>query len=90
MVIMIRVFGQQLDPNRVAKFELLKIYGIGQTRAAQICSALGIGDTTRVKELSSEYQNMIQDKTRELGFTVGEDLKRQLLIGEKARSAIVI
>lgn len=85
---MIRVFGQQLNPSKVAEFELLKVYGIGRTRAAQICRALDISNTTRVKELPPEYQNKIQDKARELGFVVADDLRRQLLIADKARIAI--
>lgn len=84
---MIRVFGQELDLNKVTEFALLKVYGIGLTRSRQLCKYLSILNT-RVKDLSPEYQNKIQDAVKYFKWTIDEDLRRQNALAQKIKDSI--
>lgn len=84
---MIRVFGQELDQKKLARFALLKVYGIGHSRAQEICKALGITNQ-RVHELDPDYQKKIQDAASKLGYNVEEELRRSELVIRKAAEAV--
>lgn len=85
---MIRVFGQELDQNKIVEFALLRVYGIGRTRAQKICRALEIGSNVRVRDLTPDYQNKIQGVTNSFGWVVDEDLRRQLILEQKVRDSV--
>ena len=51
---MARIAGVNIPDNKHAAISLTYIFGIGRTRAQDICAATGIAPTTKIQELSSE------------------------------------
>lgn len=73
----LRISDRELDPNKVVMYAIRSIFGIGPTISAKICSELGISDTTRVRELSSQDLLRLGEKIGT--YTVGSELERQNL-----------
>lgn len=72
-----RIIGVELPANKRVEFALQTIYGIGPTRAAEICERLNIKPELRAKELTDEYiakiTKILQDE-----LVVEGDLRRQI------------
>lgn len=76
----LRVFDTELDPTKVVRFALLRIFGIGLYRSKKICEILGINDSMRVKDLKEEDVLRIQNAAKMQGYAVANDLKHELMI----------
>lgn len=71
-----RVFGEELDPNKIVPYALrARVKGLGIPSAMKICEKLGI-TTKRVKDLKEEDVLNIQNTARELGYETGSDRNR--------------
>lgn len=73
---MARLFGVDLPREKRAEIGLTYIYGIGRTRASQICAEAGIDPSTRVKDLTDEELTRIRDYI-DTNFIVEGDLRRE-------------
>jgi len=73
---MIRVAGVILPPKKHIKIALLSIFGIGITRALQICNNIGLEPTTKVSDLTEQAIKLIQQAVAE--FQVEGDLRRKV------------
>jgi small subunit ribosomal protein S13 len=73
----LRISGKELDPNKIVMYAIRSIFGIGPTVSAKICSELGISETTRLKELSS--QDLLKLNEKISTYMVGNELERQNL-----------
>jgi len=73
---MARIAGVNLQPNKHLWVALTQIYGIGRTRALQICESTGIVKETKVRELSEGDQEKLRQTIGE--FTVEGDLRREV------------
>ncbi|MBY6203703.1 30S ribosomal protein S13 [Halomonas denitrificans] len=73
---MARIAGVNLQPNKHIWVALTQIYGIGRTRAYEICDATGVAPTTRVRELTEGEEEKLRQKVGE--FTVEGDLRREV------------
>jgi len=60
---------------------LTAIYGIGRTRAGQICAAAGIAPNVRLQELTEEQVDGIRAEVAKL--TVEGDLRREVSMNIK-------
>jgi small subunit ribosomal protein S13 len=78
---MIRVSGVILPPNKHIGIALRSIFGIGRTRALQICQAVGVEPSVKVSEIKEETANMIQKVVSE--FEVEGDLRRRIAMNIK-------
>jgi small subunit ribosomal protein S13 len=84
---MARIAGVNLQPNKHTWVALTQIYGIGRTRALQICEQTGIAPDTRVRDLTEGEQeklrNIVSDMTVEgdLRREVGMNIKRLMDLG---------
>ena len=79
---MARIAGVNVPTNKRVVIGLQYIYGVGATRAAEICKATGIAEAKRVNELSDDE---IQ-KLRELidsDYRVEGDLRREVAMNIK-------
>ncbi|MEK7105627.1 MAG: 30S ribosomal protein S13 [Patescibacteria group bacterium] len=74
---MARIAGVTIPTNKQVSIALTYIYGIGDTRAAQICEKAGVAKTVRVKDLSEEQVNKVRDLV-EKGFRVEGELRRDV------------
>lgn len=74
---MARLFGVDLPKNKRVKVALTYIFGIGKTRAEDICKKLNISDSLRTENLSDENVANIRAMV-EQGFKVEGDLRREV------------
>jgi small subunit ribosomal protein S13 len=74
---MARIAGVDLPRDKRLEIGLTYIYGIGLTRAQQICSALEMNPDTRVRDLTDDEATKIR-RYIESNFTVEGDLRREV------------
>lgn len=78
---MARIAGINIPDHKHAVISLTSIYGIGRTRAQQICDAAGIAPSTKVKDLS---EGELETLRTEVGkFSVEGDLRREVTMNIK-------
>ena len=73
---MARIAGVNIPVHKHAWVGLTHIYGIGRSRAQQICTAAGVDPSAKIRELSdAEVENL---RTAVAQFTVEGDLRREV------------
>lgn len=78
---MARIAGINIPVNKHAVIALTAIYGIGTTRAQQICAAAGIQPDRKIKDLAeSEVETL---RTEVSKYTVEGDLRRTVSMSIK-------
>jgi small subunit ribosomal protein S13 len=77
---MIRISGIVL-PNKHISVALRSIYGIGKTRALEICEKVGVSPATKVSEIQEDIANLLQKVVAE--YEVEGDLRRRIAINIK-------
>lgn len=71
-----RISGITIPDNKHLVYGLTEVYGIGQSRAAEILSDLGINQYTKTADLTTEQENAIRERVE--SFTIEGELKRQV------------
>ncbi len=78
---MARIAGVNIPTHKHVVISLTAIYGIGRSRASEICHKVGIEPTTKVKDLTEEQVDQIRS---EIGnYTVEGDLRREVSMNIK-------
>ncbi len=78
---MARIAGVNLPVQKHTWVALTHIYGIGRTRAYEICAATGIAPETKVRDLTEGEQEKLR---LEVGkYTVEGDLRREVAMSIK-------
>ncbi|MBI5462212.1 MAG: 30S ribosomal protein S13, partial [Gammaproteobacteria bacterium] len=78
---MARIAGINIPVNKHTVIALTAIYGIGRTRASEICAATGIEPSRKIKDLA---ENEVEALRAEVGkFTVEGDLRRTVSMSIK-------
>ena len=78
---MARIAGINIPVQKHAVIALTSIYGVGRTRAKQICEAAGVAADRKIKDLDD---NEIEALRAEVGkFTVEGDLRREISMNIK-------
>lgn len=72
----IRIEGVILDPNKHIRVALQSIYGIGNTRALEICEKTKIDQQTKVSQLTDSQLKTLQDAVGE--YDVEGPLRRKI------------
>jgi len=72
---MARIAGINIPLNKHINIALTSIFGIGRTRADQICESAGVAMDVRVKDLSEAEVEQL--RTEVARFTVEGDLRRE-------------
>ena len=78
---MARIAGINIPLNKHVVIALTSIYGIGNTRAKQICEAASIAEDTKVKDLAEPEVEMLRKAVA--AFTVEGDLRRETSMNVK-------
>lgn len=73
---MARIAGVNIPDNKHAVIALTYIFGIGRTRAKQICVAANVAESARISSLSEEQIEAL--RTGVARFTVEGDLRREV------------
>jgi small subunit ribosomal protein S13 len=74
---MARIAGVDIPREKRIEISLTYIFGIGRTRSAEICQALGISPDTRVRDLTDDEVARIRNHI-ETTFKVEGDLRREI------------
>jgi small subunit ribosomal protein S13 len=73
---MARIAGVNLPAQKHVWVGLQHIYGIGRTRSKQICVAAGVGESTKIRDLSEPEVEALR---AEIGkYVVEGDLRREI------------
>ena len=78
---MARIAGINIPPQQHSDIGLTAIFGIGRTRARQICEACGIAYSKNVKDLTDADLEKIRDHIAQ--FTIEGDLRRETTMNIK-------
>ena len=78
---MARIAGINIPLQKHVVIALTSIYGIGNTRAKQICEAAGVEPSTPVKDLAEP--EVAKLRTAVANFTVEGDLRREVSMNIK-------
>ena len=78
---MARIAGINIPMNKHVVISLTSIFGIGRSRAKQICTAAGVAPETEVKDLAEpEVANL---RTAVANFEIEGDLRREISMNIK-------
>lgn len=78
---MARIAGVNLPVQKHTWVALTHIYGIGRTRAFQICEATGVAPETKVRDLTEAEQEKLRQEVGKL--SVEGDLRREVSMSIK-------
>ena len=79
---MARIAGVNIPSGKRIEIALTYIFGIGPTRARQICTEINLDERKRVNSLTEEELGKIRDVI-EKKFTVEGDLRREVSVNIK-------
>ncbi len=78
---MARIAGVNIPDRKHAVIALRAIYGVGPTRAMQICDAAGIAHSAQIRTLTEEEVDRLRAEVAK--FTVEGDLRREVSMNIK-------
>ncbi len=78
---MARIAGINIPVHKHAEIALTSIYGIGRTRARQLCDAAGVARTTKIRDLNESEVEMLRAEVGK--FPVEGDLRREVSMNIK-------
>jgi len=78
---MARIGGVNIANHQHAEIALTAVYGIGRSRARLICSAAGIKNTSKIKDLSDSEMDRLREQVAK--FTIEGDLRREVSMNIK-------
>jgi small subunit ribosomal protein S13 len=78
---MARIAGVNIPNHQHAEIALTSIYGIGRARAREICAAVGIGASTKIKDVTDTQMDKLRDNVAK--FAVEGDLRREVSMNIK-------
>ena len=78
---MARIAGVNIPNHKHAEIALTAIFGIGRTRAQQICDAAGVARNTKMKDVTDTEMDRLRDEVAK--FTVEGDLRREVTMNIK-------
>mgnify|MGYP006281630149 FL=1 len=78
---MARIAGVNIPVRKRVVVALTYIYGIGDTRAKEICEQAGVAPETRVRDMTDSEEVAIRDAVNQ--YSVEGDLRRELSMNIK-------
>ena len=78
---MARIAGVNIPDNKHAIISLTHIFGVGPTRARNLCAVTGVDEQTRIGELSEEQMDALRSEVGKL--MVEGDLRRDVSMNIK-------
>ena len=73
---MARVGGINIPDNKHAEISLTYVYGIGKTRAKDICTIIGVDPSTKIADLSEDQLEKVRTEVGK--YIVEGDLRREV------------
>lgn len=78
---MARIAGVNIPNHKHVEIALTAIFGIGRTRAQQICDAANVVRSVKIKDLTESDVERLRDEVAK--FTVEGDLRREVTMSIK-------
>jgi small subunit ribosomal protein S13 len=78
---MARIAGINIPNHQHAEIALTSIYGIGRSRAREICAAANVNYSTKIKDLSEADLDHLREQVSK--YTVEGDLRREVSMNIK-------
>jgi len=78
---MLRIAGVNVPPKKHLEIGLTAIYGIGRSRALEICSNLGIDSSRTAADLTTEEEDLLRAAVTK--FEIEGDLRRAVSMNIK-------
>jgi small subunit ribosomal protein S13 len=78
---MARIGGVNIPNHQHAEIALTAIFGIGRSRARQICAGAGVNHTTKMKDLSDNQMDKLREQVAKV--PVEGDLRREVSMNIK-------
>lgn len=78
---MARIAGINIPDHKHTVIALTAIYGIGRTRAQEICAATAIAEDAKIKELSEAQIDTLREEVAK--YSVEGDLRREVSMNIK-------
>ena len=78
---MARIAGINIPPNKHACIALTSIYGVGRSRALDICDEANIARDAKIKDLTEEEVGRLRNAVAK--FSVEGDLRREVSLNIK-------
>ncbi len=78
---MARIAGINVPDHKHAVIALTAIYGVGRTRAQQICAAVGVEPSTKISAIDENVLEQIRGEIAK--YTVEGDLRREVSMNIK-------
>jgi len=78
---MARIAGVNIPNHQHAVIALTAIYGVGRTRARQICASVGVVPSTKMKDINDSEMDKLRDEVAK--YTVEGDLRREVTMNIK-------
>ncbi len=78
---MARIAGVNIPDNKHAVISLTYIYGVGRTRAQELCAATGVDEHIKISDLTEEQMDALRNEVSNL--TVEGDLRREVSMNIK-------
>ena len=78
---MARIAGINIPVNKHAEIALTAIYGVGRTRAQEICKSAGVAPSSKIKDLAENEIEALRSEVAK--FSVEGDLRREVSMNIK-------
>ena len=78
---MARIAGVNLPVQKHVVIGLQSIFGVGRSRAKQVCDAAGVAPTSKIKDLTEAEVDKLRHEVAK--FTVEGDLRREVQLSIK-------
>lgn len=78
---MARIAGVNIPDNKHTVISLTYIFGIGRTRAQELCSATGVAESSKISDLTEEQMDALRTEVGK-GMVEG-DLRREVSMNIK-------
>ena len=78
---MARIAGVNIPDNKHAVISLTYIYGVGRTRARELCAATGVSEQSKISDLTEEQMDALRNEVSKL--TIEGDLRREVSMNIK-------
>ena len=78
---MARIAGVNLPINKHASIALTSLYGVGHTRAKQICEEAGVATDTKIRDLTEGEVEALRMQVQQ--YTIEGDLRREVSMNIK-------
>jgi small subunit ribosomal protein S13 len=72
-----RIAGVSIPTEKRLVIALTYILGVGLTRSKKICSLTKLDESIRVKDLTSDQEQVLRDTLSKMGYTLEADLRRE-------------